>query len=106
MTRRSDIDPREAAELLRRGGVRLVDVRTAEEWADGHLPQAEHHPLDDLDPAQVGTDRPLLLICRSGRRSGLAADRLAATHDVVNIRGGLQAWQAEQLPVEMSTEHR
>jgi rhodanese-related sulfurtransferase len=103
MTRRADVAPREAAELLRCGDLRLIDVRTPQEWAEGHAPGAEHCPLDDLDPADIATDRPLLLICRSGRRSGLAADRLAATHDVTNISGGLQAWSDDDLPVTSPT---
>jgi rhodanese-related sulfurtransferase len=106
MTRRPDIAPAEAAALVRRGDVRLVDVRTREEWNTGHAPGAELHPLSDLDPDQIPADRTVVIICRSGRRSGIAADQLAGTHTVINVRGGLEAWAAEGLPVVSTSSGR
>ncbi|HET9650525.1 MAG TPA: rhodanese-like domain-containing protein [Microlunatus sp.] len=103
MTRRPDITPAAAAALVRRSDVRLVDVRTLEEWETGHAPGAELHPLDDLDPDKIPADRIVVIICRSGRRSGIAAEQLAGTHTVINVGGGLEAWTAEGLPVVSDT---
>lgn len=99
MTRQDDINPLTAQALTDAGDVRLIDVRDATEWAAGHAADAEHHPLDTLDPQQIPTDRPIVTICRSGRRSGLAADQLAATHTVTNVAGGLGAWVDAGLPL-------
>ncbi len=99
MTRQDDIDPRTARTLTDAGEVRLIDVRDDAEWAAGHVATAEHHALDTLDPQQIPTDRPIVTICRSGRRSGLAADQLAGTHTVTNVAGGLGAWVEAGLPL-------
>jgi rhodanese-related sulfurtransferase len=106
VTRADDIDPQEAAARIAAGQVRVIDVREDDEWAEIHLDVAEHRPLGALEPASVPADRPILIICRSGRRSGLAADRLAQTHDVTNIAGGLQAWSDQGLPLAVQPDAR
>jgi rhodanese-related sulfurtransferase len=75
----------------------LVDVRQPSEWNAGHAPGSLHIPLDELltDPMQLRMDRPIFVLCRSGRRSATAAQRLQATgHDAAVVTGGLQAWEA------------
>lgn len=85
---------------LREDGYTVVDVREPFEWDAGHIAGALHIPLGDV-PARMGTDLPdrdarLLLQCRSGARSGRAAEFLAAHGytDVVNFNGLLTDWQA------------
>lgn len=95
-----DLDPGHAAELLERGEAVLLDVREPQEWAAGHAPQAEHLPLGLLTPEAVPQDRPVIAICRSGNRSGKAADTLAAAGvRVHNLAGGMKAWTETGLPV-------
>jgi rhodanese-related sulfurtransferase len=68
-----------AARALVAGGVRVVDVRTPAEFADGHVPGAINIPFDEIGrrAAEIGPKgTPVLLYCRSGRRSGIAADTL------------------------------
>lgn len=85
---------------MERGNVRLIDVRTAKEVAEGIIPGAEHIALDDFEPAalDLSDGRDVVLYCRSGRRSGIAAERLAehtgepATH----LAGGINAWREAQ----------
>ena len=80
--------------------VLLLDVREDDEWEAGHAPAAQHMPLGSLDPGAVPTDRPVVAVCRSGNRSGKAAVLLAAAGvDVVNMTGGMTAWNAAGLPV-------
>ena len=69
----------------------LLDVREPAEFAEGHLPGSVNLPLQQvLNGAQVPTDRPVLLICRSGTRARLAAAALAARgHTVQVLEGGL-----------------
>jgi rhodanese-related sulfurtransferase len=95
-----DVDPGQAAELLERGEAVLLDVREPQEWSAGHAPQAEHLPLGLLTPEAVPQDRPIIAICRSGNRSGKAADTLAAAGvRVHNLAGGMRAWAQAGLPV-------
>lgn len=68
-----------AARKLVADGVKVVDVRTPAEFAAGHLPGAVNIPYDELERrhAEVGPPAaPVLLYCRSGRRSGIAAETL------------------------------
>jgi phage shock protein E len=80
----------------------LVDVRTPEEFASGHLPNAVNIPLQELSArlGEVATDEPVVLYCRSGNRSGQAAQLLAAEGftQVLDL-GGIIAWEAAGLPV-------
>ena len=55
-------------------GAMIVDVRTPQEFADGHLDKAVNFPLSELDKhfANVDKDTQIVLYCRSGNRSGQA----------------------------------
>jgi rhodanese-related sulfurtransferase len=95
------------AELVRGAvapGAQLVDVREWEEWATGHIPGSVHLPMaevavrmGELDPA-----RPVITVCRSGRRSLLSARELlrAGFPDVSSLAGGISAWVDAGQPVE------
>jgi hydroxyacylglutathione hydrolase len=94
----------ELAEMLERASVDVLDVRGAAEWQAGHLPGVRNVPLgyltDRLD--ELPRDRPLVLQCRSGGRSAIAASVLQAKgfRNVMNLAGGITAWQAGRHPVE------
>lgn len=95
-----EVDAATAAAQADDGAVLLLDVREDDEWQAGHAPQATHAVLGSLDPAAVPRDRPVVAVCRSGKRSSAAAQALAAAgHDVRNLTGGMQAWAAAGLPV-------
>lgn len=76
----------------------VLDVRTAEEYADGHLEGAvvvDFYAPDFADQlAGLDPDVPYLLYCRSGNRSGQAAGLMADLGfvDVANVDGGILAW--------------
>ena len=78
------------------GNLRLIDVRRDDEVAQGMIPGAEHIALDAFDPAalDLSDGREVVLYCRSGRRSGIAAERLAAhTGEAAqHLAGGYLAW--------------
>lgn len=98
-----DLTVEQLVERLEDRNVRLIDVRTAEEVAGGAIPGAEHVPLDSFDPAGLGLDdREVVLYCRSGRRSGLAAEKLAefTGEPAQHLAGGILAWQEAGQPVE------
>lgn len=82
----------------------LLDVREREEWAAGHAPGAVHAPLSALMAGgrlpRAAQDRPVVAICRSGRRSREAAELLTARGvDAVDVLGGMGAWTEAGLPV-------
>lgn len=82
------------------GEVLLLDVREPEEWAHGHAADAQLLPLGALDPTTVPDDRPVLVVCRSGGRSGRAVQQLRAQGvDASNVAGGMVAWAQAGLPM-------
>ncbi|MEU3249899.1 rhodanese-like domain-containing protein [Streptomyces sp. NPDC006997] len=98
------VTAREAARLATTTDAVLLDVRELPEWRAGHAPEATHLPLSALAagaalpaPAQA---RPLLVICRTGRRSQRAAEILTARGaHAVDVIGGMVDWAAAGLPV-------
>jgi len=102
------VSPASAVNLINRQGARVVDVREDREWQQGHIPEAIHIPLgqlgnrlDELE-AYKGGDTPLVVVCRSGNRSAMAAVRLrkAGFDAVYNLEGGTMAWQQANMPLE------
>lgn len=86
----------EAKQLIDEGEVQIIDVRTSEEYAEGHIPGAVHIPLDTLETRldELAEDQSYLLVCRSGSRSAQAQQVLeqhGITH-TYNMQGGVTAW--------------
>ena len=83
--------------------VTVIDVRSANEWNEGHLPGAIHIPLGYLSDriAEIPTDKPVVVQCQSGGRSAIGASILerAGIRDVANLAGGISAWTASGLPI-------
>lgn len=83
--------------------VTVLDVRSANEWNEGHLPGATHIPLGYLSDriSEIPADKPVVVQCQSGGRSAIAASILerAGIRDVANLTGGISAWIASGLPV-------
>ncbi|MBP6596422.1 MAG: rhodanese-like domain-containing protein, partial [Arenimonas sp.] len=80
----------------------LLDVRSPEEFAAGHLPGAVNIPHDQVAGRLDELDRSrwVLVYCRSGRRAGVAEEALAdGGFDVRQIEGSWQRWEAEGRPV-------
>ena len=102
------ISPRELEERRQRGEpIDLIDVRTPAEFREAHVEYARNAPLESLDPEAViqsraAPSRPLYVMCRSGGRSRKACDKFLAKglHQVVDVAGGLQAWEEAQLPLK------
>ncbi len=84
------------------GGALLLDVREPEEWRAGHAPQAQHFVLSQIEEhlAELPNDKQIVTVCRSGRRSAMAAGLLTRHgYTATNLTGGMNAWAAAGLPV-------
>ena len=93
------------AELMNDSNVVVLDVRTADEFKDGHLEGAlniDQAQSDFIEKAKaaLSTDKTIAVYCRSGRRSASASERLAAEgYKAVNLKGGILAWKEAKMPV-------
>ncbi|MBR5807904.1 MAG: rhodanese-like domain-containing protein [Alistipes sp.] len=94
------VDADEFAREIAKSGVQLVDVRTAEEYANGHIPNAVN--VDVYQPdfakqiAKLDKKQTVALYCRSGRRSKSAAEQAVKLgFKVVELDGGILSWQGE-----------
>ncbi|HHJ13202.1 MAG TPA: rhodanese-like domain-containing protein [Gammaproteobacteria bacterium] len=102
-----EIEPAGLAGLIENApeSVRLIDVRSEQEMAQGVIPGAEALPmhrvplrLDDLR----GNNKKLVIYCRTGARSGqvCAFLRQQGVNQAINLRGGIVAWYRQGYPVE------
>jgi hydroxyacylglutathione hydrolase len=87
--------------------LRVLDVRRNAEYANGHVPGAEHIPLDELPrrAKEVKNEGPLAVICASGYRSSIASSLLQreGIASVMNVVGGTSAWIRAGFSVESAT---
>ena len=95
-------DPTWAAQQLEEGKAALIDVRGLSEWGEEHIPGAQHIMLGYLSDrlVEIQADRPIVVQCRTGVRSSIAASILKANgfEEVVNLRGGIEGWKSAGLP--------
>ena len=82
----------------------VLDVRSPEEYAAGHVPGAVNIPYDQMASriAEVPRDKDVVLYCKSGRRAGIAAEALASQgYDrLQHLEGDIVAWVEKGRPVE------
>ena len=101
------ISPKQLHDLVQAGEpVELIDVRTPIEFREVHVTFARNMPLDQLDPKQLtvgqaGSQKPVYVICRSGKRGQQACEKIIGHGftNVVNVEGGTMAWDQAGLPV-------
>lgn len=94
------VDAQQFAEVIADEQVQLVDVRTPEEYSEGHIPGAVNidvkSPDFDTQIITLNPDRPVAVYCRSGRRSKLAAERMTnAGLQVTELAEGILSWKGE-----------
>lgn len=81
----------------------VLDVRSPEEYASGHVPGAVNIPYDQMASrvAEVPKDKDVVLYCRSGRRAGIAAEVLAdqGYERLQHLEGDIVAWVEKGRPV-------
>jgi rhodanese-related sulfurtransferase len=98
----TELDAARAQELIE-AGAELIDVRRPYEWEAGRLAGSRNLEMNELTAAadSIERDRAVLFYCRSGNRSGMAAEAFRqAGFDAYNLAGGIEAWVAEGHPIE------
>ncbi|NKB18809.1 MAG: rhodanese-like domain-containing protein [Pseudanabaena sp. CRU_2_10] len=103
--RLQEVNAEALKQWLDKDSVTLVDVREPSEYADEHIPGAILFPLSRFDPANIPSNpnKTLVLYCRSGKRSGQAAQKLLAAgfDEVIHLRCGLSDWKEKGLPLKI-----
>jgi len=98
------IGAQDVVRLMNQGAL-LLDVRSAEDFAAGHIRGARSVPAEQLtgivDSLKRYKDKPVIVYCEQGDSASGAMRELSQLGfgQVANLRGGLRAWRAEQLPV-------
>ena len=92
------------SEVLENGEIHLIDVREQVEFAGGRVSGASLLPLGELEKrhSELDHSKPIYVMCRTGRRSAEAQQKLSALGftNVINVAGGFEAWKKEKLPFE------
>ena len=102
----ASVNTLEATQLINRQDALVLDVRSAEEFGAGHILNARNLPLAQLESRLSDLarhkDKPIIVTCETGNRSGAAASvlRKGGFGQVFNLSGGIAAWQQAGLPVE------
>lgn len=93
----TDVTVDVAKEMIDSGEVEVLDVRTPEEFAAGHIPGAKLMPLQVLESmlSELDKDQKYVVVCRSGNRSTEASGILAESgfKNVFNMNGGMNEWK-------------
>jgi rhodanese-related sulfurtransferase len=81
--------------------LQMVDVRSASEFASGHIPSAINIPMDQVEARleDLSHTGEIILICQGGKRASITAGWLCQSRNVVVLEGGTDAWQRMGLPL-------
>lgn len=99
-----EVDSAAALQLINHKGAVVLDVREPSEFAAGHVLNAQLIPLgalkERMGELEKYRDQPMVVVCRSGNRSGTACAMLskAGYTQAYNMAGGMTAWQNSKLP--------
>ncbi len=102
---KGSVDPLGATDLINRHDAVVIDVRPLADFAQGHIINAINIPMNGFKN-QIATlhkhkGKPIVITCRSGSQSSVACQQLRKEgfEEVLNLRGGIMAWQSANLPV-------
>lgn len=99
------LGPAEVTALINHGNALLVDVRGASDFEKGHIAGFKNVQMTQFDPENKqlapAKSLPVVMVCKVGQTASFAARRLrkAGFTDVAVLEGGIQAWQAADLPL-------
>lgn len=99
------VDAATFQKLAKTPGTVLLDVRTAQEFSEGHLQGAQNLDFssEGFSASIAGLDKSMnyMVYCKSGRRSAMAAEQMkdAGFTKITDLKGGITAWREARLPV-------
>ncbi|WP_295428676.1 rhodanese-like domain-containing protein [uncultured Thiodictyon sp.] len=102
---RGNVEPLGATEMINHKDATVIDVRSAADFAAGHIVNAVNIPMNGFKNqlAVLGKykGKPIIVNCKSGGQSGAACEHLRKQgfEEVYNLKGGILAWQAANLPL-------
>ncbi|HLP11964.1 MAG TPA: rhodanese-like domain-containing protein [Flavobacteriales bacterium] len=106
-TTETSLEPKQFSEKIKSNSeITVVDVRTTEEYLEGHLPNALNIDWNGNafmeQVSKLDKEKPVMVYCRSGRRSGEAAAKMRKEgfKEVYELKGGIIAWTEQDLPQE------
>lgn len=100
------VGPAEATQLINREDAHIIDVREADEFAGGHLPEAVNMPagklVERIGELEKFKDKPIIVCCAAGMRSNKASAELQKQGfaKVYNLSGGVDAWVGAGYPIK------
>jgi len=101
------VTPEEMQELSELDDVQVVDVRTPEEYKEGHIANSQNinYFSDDFDREirQLDKSKPVIVYCKSGKRSGKCVDKMkeAGFVKIYDLDGGIAKWKYKGYDIEM-----
>lgn len=100
------VTPLQSTAMINHENALVLDVRSIAEYKKGHVVNAINIPLNglakQLQTLEKYKDKPIIVACKSGSRSGMAVKMLMKKgfEKVHNLRGGMMAWESAGLPVK------
>jgi rhodanese-related sulfurtransferase len=100
----TSVDPSDAVRLINNDAT-VIDVRSSENFTQGHIVSARSIPMDELDVKleKLGAlkNKPVLAVCQAGMSSKKALEALKKSgfENVYDLKGGMNAWSQAGLPV-------
>ncbi len=98
-----DLSPERVVELLKDGGIQLIDIREEYEHEAGRIEGDRHIVMDRLatEAGSLHPEEPIVFYCRTGSRSAVATQAFrGAGREAYNLDGGIVAWVENGLPIE------
>lgn len=95
----------EATRMINKDNAVILDIRPKKEFSTGHITNAIHIPVTDLDnhitELEKHKQKPIIVVCNLGQTAGAASKKLKAAgfENVVRLSGGMTEWKAQSLPV-------
>ena len=102
---KAEVSPAAATLMMNREDAVVLDVRETSEWSGGHIANARHIALGQIDKHLIEIDKlkqtPVIVCCATGGRAQTARDKLvkAGFEKVFNLAGGIAAWSDAGLPL-------
>lgn len=101
----ASLSPLQATLMINREDAIVLDIREPAEWSKGHIPNARHIPLGQIEKRLAELDRfkakPIIVSCATGSRAGSVCGTLrkAGFEKVFNLAGGVPAWEQAGQPL-------